>query len=192
MSDPCSTLIVYYLYLLFSVSSYAFCYALSHLPSSGRALDLACILLWSPGPAQISPHSSALLLFWNPWNYWCLEGTHNHQRVLTMMSWISRDIKPLLQHNSGNNLIFVPWLRPVDTVYVDRSQESNTFFSSKWMEVRFIQPLWLEFLLQRLVHTCLGHNTLNSTECLFMYGRAVQVLLTVQYIWTHTMWVLIR
>ena len=39
-------------------------------------------------------------LFWNPWNYWCLEGTHNHQRVLTMMSRIRRDIKPLLQHNS--------------------------------------------------------------------------------------------
>ena len=50
-------------------------------------------------------------LFWNPRKYWCSEGTHNHQRVLTMMSQISRDIKPLLQHNSGNNLIFVPWLQ---------------------------------------------------------------------------------
>ena len=58
-------------------------------------------------------------MFWNPWNYWCSEGTRNHQRVLTMMSQISRDIKPLLQHNSGNNLIFVPWLQSVDTVYVD-------------------------------------------------------------------------
>ena len=70
-------------------------------------------------------------LFWNPRNYWCSEGTRNHQRFLTMMSRISRDIKPLLQHNSRNNLIFVPWLRSVDTVYVDGSQESNTFFSSK-------------------------------------------------------------
>ena len=70
-------------------------------------------------------------LFWNPRNYWCSEGTCNHQRVLTVMSRISRDIKPLLQHNSGNNLIFVPWLQSVDTVYEDGSQESNTFFSSK-------------------------------------------------------------
>ena len=70
-------------------------------------------------------------LFWNPRNYWCSEGTRNHKRVLTVMSRISRDIKPLLQHNSGNNLIFLPWLRSVDTVYEDGSQESNMFFSSK-------------------------------------------------------------
>ena len=50
------------------------------------------------------------------------------------MSQISRDIKSLLQHNSGNNLIFVPWLQSVDTVYEDGSQESNTFFSSKRMD----------------------------------------------------------
>ena len=49
----------------------------------------------------------------------------------------------------------------------------------------------LESLLQRLIHTCLGHTTLNSTDGLFMYGCAVQVLLTVQYTWTHTIWVLI-
>ena len=48
-----------------------------------------------------------------------------------MMSRIRRDIKPLLQHNSGNNLIFIPWLQSVEAVYVDGSQESNTFFSSK-------------------------------------------------------------
>ena len=58
-------------------------------------------------------------LFWNPWNYWCLECTRNHQTVLTVMSQIRRGIKPLLQHNSGNNLIFVPWLRSVEAVYVD-------------------------------------------------------------------------
>ena len=73
-------------------------------------------------------------VFWNPWNYWCLECTRNHQRVLTVMSRIRRGIKPLLQHNSGNNLIFVPWLRSVEAVYVDSSQESNTFLSSKWMD----------------------------------------------------------
>ena len=56
----------------------------------------------------------------DPRNYWCSEGTRNHQRVLTVMSRISRDIKPLLQHNSGNNLMFLPWLRSVDTVYVGR------------------------------------------------------------------------
>ena len=56
---------------------------------------------------------------------------HAITKSLTVMSWIRRDIKPLLQHNSGNNLIFVPWLQSIDTVYVDGSQESNTFFSSK-------------------------------------------------------------
>ena len=60
-------------------------------------------------------------VFWNPWNYWCSEGTCNHQRVSTVMSQIRRDIKPLLQHNSRNNLRFVPWLWSVDTVYVDGS-----------------------------------------------------------------------
>ena len=37
----------------------------------------------------------------------------------------------LLQHNSGNNLIFVPWLQSIEVVYVDGLQESNTFLSSK-------------------------------------------------------------
>ena len=91
---------------------------------------LHCLCCWFCA-AMFMSHDS---LFWNPWNYWCLEGTCNHQRVLTVMSQRSRDIKPLLQHNSGNNLIFVPWLRSVDTVYVDGLQESNTFFSSKWMD----------------------------------------------------------
>ena len=80
-------------------------------------------------------------LFWNLWNYWCLEGTRNHQRVLTMMSWIRRDIKPLLQHNSGNNLIFVPWLQSVEAVYVDGSQESNTFFSSR-ERTTWLRSVW--------------------------------------------------
>ena len=47
------------------------------------------------------------------------------------MSQKRRDIKPLLQHNSGNNLIFVPWLQSIDMVYVDGLQESNAFLSSK-------------------------------------------------------------
>ena len=59
---------------------------------------------------------------------------HAITKSLTMMSRIRRGIKPLLQHNSGNNLIFVPWLQSIEAVYVDGSQESNTFFSSKeWM-----------------------------------------------------------
>ena len=78
--------------------------------------------------------STTGFVFWNPWNYWCLECTCNHQRVLTVMSQMRRDTKPLLQHNSGNNLIFVPWLRSVEAVYVDGLQESNTFFSSKQMD----------------------------------------------------------
>ena len=83
-----------------------------------------------------------LELFWNLRNYWCSEGTHNHQRVLTMMSRIRRDIKPLLQHNSGNNLIFVPWLRSVDTVYVDGSQESNTFFLAANEWTTWLMSVW--------------------------------------------------
>ena len=77
-------------------------------------------------------------VFWNLQNYWCSEGTCNHQRVLTVMSWIRRDIKPLLQHNSGNNLIFVPWLRSVDMVYVDGSQESNT--ANEW--TTWLMSVW--------------------------------------------------
>ena len=56
---------------------------------------------------------------------------HTITKSLTVMSRIRRDIKPLLQHNSRNNLIFVPWLQSIDTVYVDSSQESYMFFSSK-------------------------------------------------------------
>ena len=56
---------------------------------------------------------------------------HAITKSLTVMSRKRRDIKPLLQHNSGNNLIFVPWLQSIDTVYVDGSQESNTFLSRK-------------------------------------------------------------
>ena len=37
----------------------------------------------------------------------------------------------MLQHNSGNNLIFVPWLQSVEVVYVDGLQEGNVFLSSK-------------------------------------------------------------
>ena len=55
---------------------------------------------------------------------------HAITKSLTMMSRKRRDIKPLLQHNSRNN-IFVPWLQSIDTVYVDDSQESNAFLSSK-------------------------------------------------------------
>ena len=62
--------------------------------------------------------------------------------------------------------------------------------SSKMCQV--YSTLGLESLLQRLVHTCLGHNPLNSTDCLFVYGCAVQMLLTVQYTRTHIMWVLIK
>ena len=59
---------------------------------------------------------------------------HAITKSLTVMSQIRRDIKPLLQHNSGNNLIFVPWLQSIEAVYVDSSQESNMFLSSKeWM-----------------------------------------------------------
>ena len=59
---------------------------------------------------------------------------HAITKSLTVMSRIRRDIKPLLQHNSGNDLIFVPWLQSIEAVYVDGSQESNTFLSSKeWM-----------------------------------------------------------
>ena len=43
---------------------------------------------------------------------------HAFTKSLTVMSQIRRDIKPLLQHNSGNNLIFVPWLQSIDMVYV--------------------------------------------------------------------------
>ena len=39
----------------------------------------------------------------------------------------------------------------------------------------------------RFVHTCLGHSPLNLTRWSIWYGRAVQVLLTVQYMWTHIM-----
>ena len=38
-------------------------------------------------------------------------------------------------------------------------------------------------------HPPLWHGPLNSTMCLFVYGHAVQVLLTVQYTRTHIMWV---
>ena len=63
-----------------------------------------------------------------------VQNGHAITKSLTMMSQIGRDIKPLLQHNSGNNLIFVPWLQSIEAVYVDGSQESNTFLSSKeWM-----------------------------------------------------------
>ena len=57
------------------------------------------------------------------------------------MSQIIRDIKPLLQHNSRNNLIFVPWLQSVEAVYVDGSQESNTFLSSKEWTTR-LRSVW--------------------------------------------------
>ena len=60
-----------------------------------------------------------------------VRNVHAITKSLTVMSWKRRDIKPLLQPNSGNNLIFVPWLQSIDTVYVDGSQESNAFLSSK-------------------------------------------------------------
>ena len=92
--------------------------------------------------SSVTPiQSSSLYVFWNPWNYWCLECTRNHQRVLTVMSRIRRDIKPLLQHNSGNNLIFAPWLQSVEAVYVDSSQESNMSFSSKERTTR-LRSVW--------------------------------------------------
>ena len=58
-----------------------------------------------------------------------------------MMSQIRRDIKPLLQHNSGNNIIFALWLRSVEVVYVDGLQESNMFFSSKEWTTR-LRSVW--------------------------------------------------
>ena len=61
--------------------------------------------------------------------------------IILLMSRIRRDIKPLLQHNSGNNLIFVPWLQSVEAVYEDGSQESNTFFSSKERTTR-LRSVW--------------------------------------------------
>ena len=60
-----------------------------------------------------------------------VRNVHAITKSLTVMSQKRRDIKPLLQHNSRNNLIFVPWLQSIDTVYVDGSQESNVFLSSK-------------------------------------------------------------
>ena len=60
-----------------------------------------------------------------------IRNVHAITKSLTVMSRKRRDIKPLLQHNSGNNLIFVPWLQSIDTVFVDGSQESNVFLSSK-------------------------------------------------------------
>ena len=57
--------------------------------------------------------------------------------------------------------------------------------------VRFCNLIDWSLYGRDFVHTCLWHGPLNSTKCLFVYGRAVQVLLTVQYTWTHIMWVLI-
>ena len=53
--------------------------------------------------------------------------------------------------------------------------------------VRFCNLIDWSLYGRDFVHTCLWHGPLNSTMCLFAYGRAVQVLLTVQYTWTHIM-----
>ena len=50
---------------------------------------------------------------------------------LTVRRRWQKRYQTLLQHNSINNLIFVPWLQSVEAVYVDGSQEGNAFLSSK-------------------------------------------------------------
>ena len=54
-------------------------------------------------------------------------------------------------------------------------------------DVRFCNLIDWSLYGRDFVHTCLWHGPLNSTRCLFVYGRAVQVLLTVQYTRTHIM-----
>ena len=66
-----------------------------------------------------------------PVNYWCSDVTCNHQKSNHNIKKQEEISKPLLQHNSRNNLIFVPWLQSVEAVYVDGSQEGNMFLSSK-------------------------------------------------------------
>ena len=93
-----STLIVYYLYLLFSISSYAFNHSSISMHvifllvlQYGNQLRLLHLLILAPTFTLLWP-SEIEELFWNPWNYWCSECTRNHQRVFTMMSWMRRGI----------------------------------------------------------------------------------------------------
>ena len=53
--------------------------------------------------------------------------------------------------------------------------------------VRFCNLIDWSLYGRDFVHTCLWHGPLNSTMYLFVYGRAVQVLLAVQYTRTHIM-----
>ena len=55
------------------------------------------------------------------------------------------------------------------------------------LRVRFCNLIDWSLYGRDFVHTCLWHSPLNSTRCLFVYGCAVQVLLTVQYTRTHIM-----
>ena len=85
-SSPFRTPVPYYMYSVCTSPSCANTCRLSHLGM------------------EVIPHeflppaffSYVVCLFWNPWNYWCLECTYNHQRVLTMMSQIRRGIKPFV------------------------------------------------------------------------------------------------
>ena len=64
---------------------------------------------------------------------------------------------------------------------------SKFLYRNMEIYVRFCNLVDWSLYGRDLVHTCLWHSPLNSTMRLFVYGCAVQVLLTVQYTWTHIM-----
>ena len=66
-------------------------------------------------------------------------------------------------------------------------ESPNNIISIGWLTVRFCNLIDWSLYGRDFVHTCLWYGPLNSTRCLFAYGHAVQVLLTVQYTQTHIM-----
>ena len=74
-----------------------------------------------------------------------------------------------------------------DCESIKQKIEGGSRCSPETILVRFCNLIDWSLYGRDFVHTCLWHGPLNSTRCLFVYGRAVQVLLTVQYTRTHIM-----
>ena len=107
------------------------------------------------------------------------------------MASAQTEIDALIANGTWELVELPPGCRAIGSrwVFLVKRQADSTI--DRYKAVRFCNLIDWSLYDRDFVHTCLWHGPLNSTRCLFVYGRAVQVLLTVQYTWTHIMWVLI-